>query len=363
MDTTTKEQERGWRQLLSGLSKNYDVTRMLIPADFLRPKSTLECLAAHMQHGRLLEAIPKGETDMDRLIAVTKFHVSGLIKEVFDGKKPYNPVLGETSAWVFDHSDPAAGKTKMLCEQVSHHPPISALFINNDTLGISEQGSMQTGARFNGNSITVPFGDRKLVIHDRGEEYLMTMPTMQFRGLFFGSRGAEWIGKVVVWCKKTELVCEMDFHPLGFLGMWGEWHRVTGLIRHHKKGNEEEVASIEGHWDRQLVLTDKVTGETKVLYDFDEAAASKATPRIPPTKEPLPSDSTVVWSKVTAALLEDDIRTANVEKQLVEQAQRDLRVKEKEIGEEFFPRFFELRQGTWEVTEAARKFQREEMCQ
>jgi len=63
------------------------------------------------------------------LKAVISFHVSGLVREVFDGKKPYNPILGETCAWAYQHSDPACGVTRMVCEQVSHHPPISGICV------------------------------------------------------------------------------------------------------------------------------------------------------------------------------------------------------------------------------------------
>ena len=42
----------------------------------------------------------------------------GIIRAVFDGKKPYNPVMGETCAWAFDHKCERAGVSKMICEQV-----------------------------------------------------------------------------------------------------------------------------------------------------------------------------------------------------------------------------------------------------
>ena len=42
----------------------------------------------------------------------------GIIKAVFDGKKPYNPILGETCSWIFDHKCEKGGVSKMICEQV-----------------------------------------------------------------------------------------------------------------------------------------------------------------------------------------------------------------------------------------------------
>ena len=70
-----------------------------------------------MQHGKLLEEIPACNNPVDRMIAVVRFHVSGIIRAAFDGKKPYNPVMGETFAVEFDHQCEAGGFSRLLCEQ------------------------------------------------------------------------------------------------------------------------------------------------------------------------------------------------------------------------------------------------------
>lgn len=46
-------------------------------------------------------------------------------------KKPFNPVLGET----FEYIDRDFG-TKVILEQVSHHPPISAFYCDNEEFTI-----------------------------------------------------------------------------------------------------------------------------------------------------------------------------------------------------------------------------------
>jgi len=54
---TSTEQQSSWKALLGGLRKNSDITSMLIPAEFIRPESSLERLQDTMQHGRLLEDV------------------------------------------------------------------------------------------------------------------------------------------------------------------------------------------------------------------------------------------------------------------------------------------------------------------
>lgn len=73
----------------------------------------------------------------------------------------------------------------------------------------------------------VPFkGRRRLLVHATGEEYIMTVPSLQYRGLLMGSRGAEWVGQVYVRCEETRLACLLNFKPIGWFGISGGWHKV-----------------------------------------------------------------------------------------------------------------------------------------
>ena len=169
-----------------------------------------------------------------------------------DGKKPYNPVLGETCAWLYQHADAHCGVTRMVCEQVSHHPPISAMHIHNESLGITLEGAAQIDAKFMGNSVLVPFkGGRRLTIKGTNEVYHLTYPSLQYRGVMLGPKGAEWIGKMEIRCPHTKLVAKLDFKPMGWLGMWGAWHRVEGAIK-SVDGKKEVVGAISGCWDKGL---------------------------------------------------------------------------------------------------------------
>ncbi len=46
-------------------------------------------------------------------------------------KKPYNPILGEKFFCFWDLNDKEGSRTEFVGEQVSHHPPISGLHIEN----------------------------------------------------------------------------------------------------------------------------------------------------------------------------------------------------------------------------------------
>ena len=64
-----------------------------------------------------------------RMKTVVKWYLSGFYKKPKGLKKPYNPILGETFRCYWLH--PNGSKTFYVAEQVSHHPPVYFLCINN----------------------------------------------------------------------------------------------------------------------------------------------------------------------------------------------------------------------------------------
>lgn len=58
----------------------------------------------------------------------------------FHRTRPLNPVLGELFFGYWPDKD-GRGKTDLAVEQVSHHPPITAYYIENKTKGISLEGA------------------------------------------------------------------------------------------------------------------------------------------------------------------------------------------------------------------------------
>ena len=78
-----------------------------------------------------------------------------------------------------------------LTEQTSHHPPISAFYIDCPEKGISARGFDQLSAKFTGTSVKVTPGTHNLgifiALHRRGdEEYQLTHPAAQLGGLLRG---------------------------------------------------------------------------------------------------------------------------------------------------------------------------------
>lgn len=109
-----------WGVLKSLIGK--DMTRMTLPVAFNEPTSLLQRNIEIMEYSDLLDEAAKCAESTRRLAYVAGFAASEYVSTVGRIAKPFNPLLGET----YEYSRPDKGY-RVLCEQVSHHPPISAV--------------------------------------------------------------------------------------------------------------------------------------------------------------------------------------------------------------------------------------------
>jgi len=82
-------------------------------------------------------------------------------------------------------------KVSYLTEQTSHHPPVSAFYIDCPEKGITARGFDQLSAKFTGTSIRVIAGAHNLGIfitlqNRDNEEYQLTHPAAYLGGLLRG---------------------------------------------------------------------------------------------------------------------------------------------------------------------------------
>lgn len=75
-----------------------------------------------MYYSKLLDDADNQEDPARRMLYVTAFVVSQYSLTDLRTKKPFNPLLGETFEFIDEERD-----FQYISEQVSHHPPISAI--------------------------------------------------------------------------------------------------------------------------------------------------------------------------------------------------------------------------------------------
>lgn len=168
-----------------------DLSNITAPPFVLLEKSTVELPQYQADHTDLFLA-PATEGDpAKRALLVLKNFLGSLRNQQYAGrgedagvKKPLNAFLGELflGSW----HDEESGETRVLSEQVSHHPPITACYIWNEKLGISAQGFTQQEITFSGNVHIKQKGYALLHIDAYDEDFLIPVPNVKVKGILTG---------------------------------------------------------------------------------------------------------------------------------------------------------------------------------
>ena len=181
--------------------------RFSLPAQLLEPIPNLEYWH-YLDRPDAFISIGDSEDTLGRLLQCLRFWFTKDLKYV-KGRpcKPYNSTLGEffRCQWEVPDDNHAlmgrenkgttAGKpvtVTYLTEQTSHHPPVSAYYVDCPEKGISARGFDQLSAKFTGTSIKVTPGNFNEGIYIKlhrwdDEEYHLTHPAAYLGGFLRGA--------------------------------------------------------------------------------------------------------------------------------------------------------------------------------
>ncbi|KAL8693174.1 MAG: hypothetical protein Q9218_001956 [Villophora microphyllina] len=255
------------------------------------------------------------------------------------GDSPKVSATGEVNT---DHK---TVRVSYITEQTSHHPPVSAFWVDCPVKGISARGFDQLSAKFTGTTVRVIPGAHNLGIfiniqHRDDEEYRLTHPAAQLAViLHYLDEG--WLGKAQ--------------------------NRVLGVVFHYdpdkdnttkiKDVSEKDVlARLEGCWQDRVRYTLKDSKDSHLLIDLNPLWPIPKI--IPPQNQQLPNESRRFWHGVTEAILNKQFGQATKLKQELEERQREKATARKDKGSEFQPRFFTealMPNGKPELTEEGRR--------
>uniref|UniRef100_A0A7S3D665 Oxysterol binding protein n=1 Tax=Palpitomonas bilix TaxID=652834 RepID=A0A7S3D665_9EUKA len=231
--------------MLGSLTKGADLTSMIVSASLLKPYSSLQKLGTDMMsRSNYLPEIVACKDPLERSLMVAKFFISGFHPDTFDGKKPFNPILGEQCHHVFNHGE-EFGKSYYFSEQVSHHPPIFAAHVVNDKIGVKATLTGKTKVIFGGNFIDVKFpGHKEIYFKEHDELYTIETPFLCVRGVMgIGKKGIERSGQLIVRCEKN-WICNKGTLQASRLS------RFVGYVERcrwpHQAGYEGEREEEEG---------------------------------------------------------------------------------------------------------------------
>ncbi|KAJ1851695.1 Oxysterol-binding protein OBPa [Coemansia sp. RSA 1822] len=322
--------------MISQFTRDMDLSRITFPTFVLEPRSFTERVTDFMSHPDFL--IRQSDDPVQRFVGVVKYYMSGWHIHPRGVKKPYNPILGEFFRSQYEFDD--ASGAYFVAEQVSHHPPITAMFYHSPEHRIAIEGDLRPLSRFQGNSVGMLLGGyAKIHFLDRpGEIYEVTYPNMYARGILFGKMVLELGEMSTVTCKHNDLVFEVEFKTKGIL--WGAYNQIAGKIR--RISTNETLFEISGNWQTAMYITDKRTHAAKPEILFDSASEHVVPQHVACASEQEPNESRNLWKHVTKAIRENNLQAATTQKSAIEEQQRE-HVKEREAqGTRFEPRFFQL---------------------
>ncbi|CAI5455147.1 unnamed protein product [Caenorhabditis angaria] len=301
--------------LLKQIRPGMDLSKVVLPTFILEPRSFLEKLADYYYHADLITEAVAEPDPYQRIVKITKFFLSGFYKKPKGLKKPYNPILGETFRCKWEHPD--GSTTFYIAEQVSHHPPISSLFITNRKAGFNISGTILAKSKYYGNSLSaILVGKLRLTLLNLGETYLVNLPYANCKGIMIGTMTMELGGEVNIECEKTGYATTLDFKLKPFLG--GQMNQVDGVIKYGR----ETMASIEGAWDGVVKIKGS-DGKKSELWNPTPDIIKTRLPRYEISMEEQGEwESAKLWSQVTEAIANEDQYKATEEKTALENDQR-----------------------------------------
>jgi len=251
-----------------------------------------------------------------------------------------------------------------ITEQTSHHPPVSAYYVDCPERGVHAQGYDQISAKFTGTAVKVTPG-----VHNQGifitlsqrnnEEYQLKHPTASLSGLIRGTMYISVADTCFITCPKTRLKVILQYMEESWLGK--SQNKVVGVIYRYDPTNDkysrikdvpdkDVLARIDGCWQDKIYWTIPSTAAVKES-NVDPTSSKQLlldvsplmpVPKIvPPAQEQLPNESRRLWNDVTQAILEKRFGEATKIKQDLEQRQRDLATEREKKNQTWKPRFFE----------------------
>ncbi|RSM05683.1 hypothetical protein CEP52_006196 [Fusarium oligoseptatum] len=219
-------------KFLSTLKSDLDLANVTAPPFFLAPSSVVENPGSWAQRPSIFTAAAVESDPARRSLSVLQMFLAGLRNQLYVGgapnvsiKKPLNAFLGELflASWTDSEST-----TRLVVEQVSHHPPITAMHIASKEHGIRADGYGRVEMTFNGNINIRQIGHAIIHIDKFDEDYLVPLPNVLVRGFLSACLYPEIIGTYSI-VSSSGYVSEINFFWHRFLSRKEKLFRGTSL--------------------------------------------------------------------------------------------------------------------------------------
>ena len=289
-----------------------DLSKIPMPVNFNEPLSFLQRICEDLEYCSLLERASKCTSSQEQMAYVVAFSVSTYASTLHRTGKPFNPLLGET--FEFDRTEDLG--FKLICEQVSHHPPIAAMHAESGDFGQSSGWSYWTEysltSKFRGKYLNVnPLGRVHVKFHATGHHYSWHKVTTTVHNIIVGKLWVDQSGDAEIVNHFTGDYCKHKYFPYSYFSR-DTPRKVSGIIMDK---NDKPYYVVSGTWDSHIdcakIESVNNTNRSKPLYKTHRAKRLWQ-------KNPLPikAEKMYFFSAFALTLNDDEPNTAPTDSRL-----------------------------------------------
>ncbi|KAK6460342.1 Oxysterol-binding protein-domain-containing protein [Scheffersomyces coipomensis] len=295
MDEDNRPKVGLWGILKSMIGK--DMTRMTLPVSFNEPTSLLQRLAEDIEYSNLLNIGASYDDSTLRLIYVATFAATEYASTIDRIAKPFNPLLRET----FEYCRPDE-QYRLIVEQVSHHPPISACSAESpkwDYYGENAVDSKFRGRSFDfkhlGKMFCVLRPDNGVIdknnnkVHE--ELYSWKKVNTSVVGIIIGNPTVDNFGKMEVTNHTTGDSIIVDLKQRGWRASSAYQLSGHAIDRHGKP-----QWAMGGHWNSKIFAKKIIDSPIPLGERRDSLVDPDASvPKIGSSNDPFSGSKFLVW--------------------------------------------------------------------
>lgn len=229
-----------WSMIKNSVGK--DLSKIPMPVTFNEPLSMLQRLAENFEYSFLLDQAASVKDPGEKLAFLAAFTISCYSTTSRRTAKPFNPILGETFEW--DRSDDMGWR--LVSEQVSHHPPISAQHCSGRGWNFWQDFGIQS--KFRGQYMRVVSQGTARLDLTSGEKYSWNKVNTSVNNIIMGKLWIDNDGECVIKDLMGGWKCILVYFPFSFHNKEKQ-RRVSGNI-YDPSG--KAVWIVEGKWDSHV---------------------------------------------------------------------------------------------------------------
>lgn len=317
-----------------------DLSNITAPPFVLAENSTVEIPQYWADHPHLWASPASEENPEKRALLVLKNFLGSLRGQQYAGrdeadgiKKPLNAFLGELFLGSWNTEE--LGETRLISEQVGHHPPVTACYLWNNKMGIRAEGFTQQEITFSGSVNIKQKGYAVVHVDKYDEDYLLPLPNIKVKGLLGGTPHPELDGEYSL-ISSSGYVSHIKFEGKS---LFGSGHKNGFEARFfHADHPDDTIYTIEGAWNSTFTIKD--ARSDTAIETFDVRTIKQQRMTVAPLSEQDPWESRKAWNGVISALRSSDMKGVTAAKNAVENGQRQMRKDEEARGSTFNPIFF-----------------------